>query len=322
MKNTFYLYSTLFFIILSCSGDKEQVPYVPTATCTDGIQNGTETSIDCGGVCGTCKNVDIPTQGYDAPSQYDGYSLLWSDEFSANVLDTQKWGYHTGTGCPNLCDWGNAELQYFTDSKENVYVENGNLIIKAINRGIDGKNYTSGRIHTDNKFEFKFGRVDIRASMPKVAGTWAAFFMMNKNYNVNNPTAYWPKGGEIDIVEYLGENHNDIMGTAHYGIDFPVNHKYNSAHHGPLNNQPFSDAYYVYSIIWEQDKITWLINNVAYHSITPTTTAASGQPYPFNDEFYFNFALSVGGNLPKVNPTASNFPTWLIIDYVRVFQKN
>ena len=78
----------------------------------------------------------------------------------------------------------------------------------------------------------------------------------------------------------------------------------------------------MFSIIWEEDKITWLVNNVVYHSITPATTSANGQPYPFNDEFYLIFALSVGGNLPNATPVPSDFPAHLIIDYIRVYQEN
>lgn len=322
MKIRYYIYLTALLVLFSCSKDKDEVPFIPVVTCSDGIQNGDETEIDCGGSCGDCEVVTIPTLGYVASTNYNGYSLVWSDEFEDNNLDLTKWDYHVGTGCPNLCNWGNNELQYFKNNSQNVFLQEGNLIIKAKNENIEGKNYSSGRIHTDNKFEFKYGRVDIRACMPSVPGTWVALFMMNKNYSINNPNAYWPSGGEIDIMEYIGENHHDVMGTAHYGTDFPNNHRYNSSHFGTLNNQSFNSAYYVYSIIWEENQITWLVNDIVYHTITPSTTSANGQPYPFNDAFYFIFSLSVGGNLTNVEPQIQNFPDYLIIDYVRVYQED
>jgi len=296
----------------------------PCPTCDDGIMNGSETEVDCGGDdCSPCQVVaSIPTDGYNAPTSYNGYQLQWSDEFNGNSLDDSKWGYHEGTGCPNLCWWGNKELQYFTGSNEdNIYIKEGNLVIEAKNENISGMKYSSGRIHTDNKFEFKYGRVDIRAAMPDISGTWAALFMLNKNYTIDNPGAYWPSGGEIDVMEYLGEDHNTILGTGHYGADFPNNHRYNSVYYSSQNNQKFNEVYYVFSIVWEENSIKWLVNDVEYHSMTPETTAANGQAYPFNDEFYFVFAHSVGGNLPKMEPLPENFPSFLIIDYVRVYQK-
>lgn len=303
---------------VDCGGDCSPCP-----TCEDGIQNGNETGVDCGGDCKACiLEASIPTSGYVSSTDYIGYSLTWSDEFESNHLDTDKWSYHLGTGCPNLCNWGNNEEQFFTDSEENLYFKEGNLIIEAKQENVSGKKYTSSRIHTDDKFEFQYGRVDIRANMPEVPGTWVALFMLNKEYTINDPSAWWPSGGEIDIMEYLGENHNDILGTGHYGTDFPNNHRFNSVHFDALNNKGFDEEYYVFSIIWEEDKITWLVNDIEYHTMTPETTNQNGQPYPFNDQFYFVFAHSVGGNLPSVSPMAENFPSFVVVDYIRVFQKN
>ncbi len=301
-----------------CGGDCP-----PCTSCSDGIQNGNETGVDCGGDCQDCPSlVSLPDKGYTSPTSYTGYELVWGDEFSDTELSTDKWGFHLGNGCPNLCGWGNNEAQYFTNSDRNVYLLEGNLVIEAKNQNISGSAYSSSRIHTDNIFEFQYGRVDIRASMPSVPGTWTALFMLNHNYRVDAPDLWWPRGGEIDIMEYLGENPNDILGTGHYGTDFPANHRFNSVHFDALNGEGFDEVYYVFSIIWEENSIKWLVNDIEYHSMTPATTAANGQPYPFNDEFYLIFALSVGGNLPQVAPTPTNFPAFLVVDYVRVFQKN
>ena len=214
---------------------------------------------------------------------------------------------------------GNSELQQFTSSNENLYFKEGNLIIEAKN---EANQYSSSRINTDNKFEFKYGRIDIRASMPSVSGIWTALFLLNKEYTIADPGAYWPSGGEIDIMEYLGEDHDKILGTAHYGTDFPNNWHFDSVNYSSQNGASFNEVYYVFSIIWEENSIKWLVNNVEYHSITPATTAVKGQPYPFNDEFYLIFALSVGGNLPNTTPVPSDFPAHLIIDYIRVYQEN
>ncbi|UJH68512.1 family 16 glycosylhydrolase [Allomuricauda sp. SCSIO 65647] len=318
-------YFFIWGLLVQCSSNGTTEPIELGASCFDNVQNGDEEEVDCGGSCARpCEPpepVGIPTTGYTTPLEYSGYTLAWSDEFDENELDATKWSFHLGDGCPGLCNWGNNEEQYFTDSADNLYLQQGNLIITARNQFESGKNYTSSRIHTDDTFEFQFGRVDIRASMPSAPGTWVALFMFNKEYTIADPDAYWPSGGEIDIMEYLGENKDNVLGTAHYGTDFPANHHFDSVDFSSLNGVSFDEEYYVFSIIWEEDSITWLVNDVAYHTISPETTQGNGQPYPFNDEFYFVFALSVGGNLPSASPSPADFPDSLIIDYIRVFQE-
>jgi beta-glucanase (GH16 family) len=318
MKKIIYFLSIV--LVMSCSSDRgnESEPKIvlPVATCTDGFQNGNETGVDCGGSsCAACPEVTatIPTSGYSSPNSYSGYNLVWSDEFNSDTLDTSKWGFHLASGCPNLCGWGNNELQYYTN--KNHSFKDGNLIIKAKKEKISGFDYSSTRINTDNKFEFKYGRIDIRACMPSATGTWVAFWLLNKDYQVQNPAAEWPSGGEIDIMEYLGQKNNEILGTPHYGSNL-ASHKFNSTYYTAPSGS-FDTVYYVYSLIWEEDKITWLVNNVEYKTFTPSNTG--GQPYPFNDEFYLMMNLSVGGNLP-VAPVVSQYPAFVIIDYIRVFQ--
>ncbi len=311
-------------MLYACSSPKDEEPILigeplPLPTCNDGLRNGNETGVDCGGdQCPECtqQSVILPTSGYDAPRSYDGYNLIWSDEFDGENLSSDKWDFHLKDGCPNLCGWGNNELQYYTEKNENLYFKEGNLIIEARNENISGKEYSSSRIHTDNKFEFKYGRIDIRASMPSATGTWVALWLLNKNYEVQNPAEWWPKGGEIDIMEYLGEDKSKVFGTAHYGRNLG-SHRFNSMKY-QATGENFDKIYYVFSIIWEEDKITWLVNDNPYHSITPSDT--SGEPYPFNDEFFLIMNLSVGGNLP-VAPISSEYPAYLIIDYIRVYQK-
>ncbi len=305
---------------MSCSSSTNEpvlAVILPSVTCTDGFQNGDEEGIDCGGsACAVCPEVTatIPVSGFESPTTYTGYNLVWSDEFNDETLASDKWSFHTANGCPNLCGWGNNELQYYTDDNHS-FLE-GNLVIEAKRETISGFDYSSTRIHTDNKFEFKYGRIDIRASMPSATGTWTALWLLNKSYSIQTPAEWWPKGGEIDIMEYLGEDKMEILGTAHFGSDL-ASHRFNSVLYD-VPNENFDEVYYVYSIIWEEDKITWLVNDVAYHSITPSDT--NGEPYPFNDEFYLLMNLSVGGNLP-VAPISSEYPAFLIIDYIRVFQQ-
>ncbi|GGZ75271.1 glycoside hydrolase family 16 protein [Algibacter mikhailovii] len=321
MKFFLVLFS-LFFVFGSCSSstnetEPEPAIVLPSVTCNDGFQNGDEEGVDCGGTaCVACPVVTatIPVSGFESPTTYTGYNLVWNDEFNTDTLDESKWSFHLASGCPNLCGWGNNEEQYYTD--KNHYYKDGNLIITAKKEKISGFDYSSTRIHSDNKFEFKYGRIDIRASMPSAIGTWVAFWLLNKDYEVQNPAKEWPSGGEIDIMEYLGEDKTEILGTPHYGKDL-ANHKYNSTYY-KTSEDNFDKVFYVFSLIWEADKLTWLVNDMPYKTFTPGDSG--GQPYPFNDEFYLLMNLSVGGNLPT-DPIPIEYPTFLIVDYIRVFQK-
>lgn len=313
----FYLVTIFSSCSSSSQNEPEEVIILPSVTCTDGFQNGDEEGVDCGGsACAPCPEVTatIPTSGFESPTIYADYDLVWSDEFNADALDENKWGFHLASGCPNLCGWGNNELQYYT--KDNHSFKDGNLIITAKRENKNGFKYSSTKIQTDNKFEFKYGRIDIRASMPSATGTWVAFWLLNKDYEVQNPAKEWPSGGEIDIMEYLGQARNKIFGTPHYGKDL-ANHKYNSTYFTTVADT-FDESYYVFSLVWEKDKLTWLINDKIYKTFTKENTG--GQPYPFNDKFYLLMNLSVGGNLPDP-PLESKFPTFLIVDYIRVFQE-
>ena len=318
MKKKIILLLLITSFLISCSSENNSKSTILpiAASCTDGVQNGDETGIDCGGSnCNSCPSSGptIPKSGYTSPGSYTDYNLVWSDDFT-DTLDTNKWSFHTGSGCPNLCGWGNNELQYYTD--KNHFFVDGNLVIEAKKENISGSDYSSTRIHTDNKFEIKYGRIDIRASMPSATGSWVAFWLINKEYSVTNPADKWPSGGEIDIMEYLGESQNKVFGTTHFGRDLSK-HQYNSTYY-TATAENFDKVYYVFSIVWEENKITWFINNQEYKTFTSCDT--NGEPYPFNDEFYLIMNLSVGGNLP-VTPVVSQYPTYLIIDYIKVFKK-
>ena len=126
--------------------------------------------------------------------------LIWSDEFDANgAPNSANWGYNTGTGDNG---WGNNESQYYTDRLDNAIVENGVLKITAKKESFGGSEYTSARLITAGKFEFTYGRVDVRAKLPAGGGVWPAIWMLGANFG----TVGWPACGEIDIMEYVGNN--------------------------------------------------------------------------------------------------------------------
>jgi hypothetical protein len=182
--------------------------------------------------------------GFTSPESYPGKTLVWSDEFNANSLNAQDWGFDVGTGCPN-CGWGNNELQYYTPG-DNLSFSQGKMIIEARQEQMGGKNYTSTRLISMGKKEFKFGRVDIRAKLPKGQGIWPAFWMLGANFK----SVGWPSCGEIDIMEFLGHEEKKVHATIHYKLGNNARNTTSSL----LNDTPLPDEYHVYTLDWQQDK--------------------------------------------------------------------
>ncbi|MDH5610474.1 MAG: glycoside hydrolase family 16 protein, partial [Cyclobacteriaceae bacterium] len=122
-------------------------------------------------------------------SGHNDETPVWSDEFEGTSLDLQKWSYQTGDGCPDICGWGNNELQYYTDTRENVRIENGVLVIEARQDSAGSRGYTSGKLITKGKGDWSFGRVEVRAKLPSGRGTWPAIWMLSTDMK------RWPADG-------------------------------------------------------------------------------------------------------------------------------
>jgi len=163
------------------------------------LSSNDNVSIDKPTVTGLIKDNDDPSnfdaEGYQTPSSYYGYAMSWQDEFDAESLNLENYNYDLGDGCPDLCGWGNQELEWYTDEAKNIFLEEGKLVIRAMKEG--SSNYTSAKIHTKGKQDFQFGRIDIRAKLPKGQGIWPAIWMLGKNID----DVGWPACGEIDIME-------------------------------------------------------------------------------------------------------------------------
>ena len=250
--------------------------------------------------------------GYESPLTYAGYSLVWADEFNSNQLNTTDWTYQNGDGCPALCGWGNNELQFYTNRNENLFFQDGKLVIEAKKEPMSGKEFTSSKIVTSGKKAFKYGRIDIRAILPKGKGIWPALWMLPQT----NKYGGWPMSGEIDIMEMIGHEANKVYGTLHYGQAWPKNEQ--KGGYFTLSSGLFNDAFHVFSIEWKEDQIKWFIDGELFTTVNKADMGAAH--YPFNEEFYFIFNLAVGGNWPG-NPDGNTYlPQWLIVDYIRVYQ--
>ena len=258
----------------------------------------------------------IPSfSGYESPSTYDGYSLTWSDEFSGTEINDDNWGYDIGGS-----GWGNNELQYHTN--RNAYLKEGLLVIRAQQEAYRGKNYTSSRLKTQGKQNFKYGRIDVRARLPEGAGIWPALWMLGKNIT----DVGWPKSGEIDIMEMVGGNslqdkHPNGDRTAHGTMHWNnngLNGSYSPVNTGKseILSTSLSEEFHVFSIQWDVNGIGWYIDDVQYSYKTINSTQ------PFREEFFFIMNIAVGGDWPGSPNSSTVFPQRMVIDYVRVFQKN
>ncbi|MDF2188021.1 family 16 glycosylhydrolase [Paraflavitalea sp. CAU 1676] len=264
---------------------------------------------------GTIRNDDTrvayTNAGYEAPTAYPNYTLAWKDDFDGPALNTTIWSHQNGDGCPNVCGWGNNELEYYTDRAENLYFQNGKLIIEARPESFQGKGYTSSKIITQGKKPIKFGRIDIRAILPKGKGIWPAFWLMPDKSVFGG----WPKSGEIDLMEVVGHEPAKTHGTLHFG---PGPGSTQISRNWSLPAKTFNDEFHVFSLEWKQDQIQWLVDGQVFSTVTKADLGANN--YPFNEEFFVIFNLAVGGNWPGSPDANTYFPQWLIVDYIRVYQ--
>ena len=261
---------------------------------------------------GTIKNddseVEITNEGYTSADSYDGMELVWSDEFEGTTINPSNWTYDLGTGNSG---WGNNELQNYVQTQDNAYLQNDNLFIVA--REISNGQYTSARLKSQGLQNFTYGRIDVRAILPIGQGLWPAIWMLGENID----NMGWPACGEIDIIELVGTNPRRVHGTAHWGANNSVHQQNGTGISLPFPDT-FADEYHVFSIDWQENQITWLLDDVEFFTIN--STQMNGQAYPFNEDFFFILNVAVGGNWPGYPDESTLFPVYMAIDYVRVFQ--
>lgn len=253
----------------------------------------------------------FPEGGYETPLSYDGMKLVWSDEFDQESLNLDDWSYDNGNGCPNICGWGNNELQYYMD--ENLSLQNGYLVIEAKKQTVGGNEFTSAKIVSKGKQSFTYGRIDIRANLPYGQGIWPALWMLGDNID----EVGWPNCGEIDIMEMVGgDNVKDATthGTVHWGVDGGNHAEYGGSK--KVSEGILNDNFHVFSIEWDENAIIWYIDDQQYHAIDITPESLSA----FDKPFYFIINVAVGGNWPGNPSLFTVLPQYMIVDYIRVFQ--
>lgn len=239
-------------------------------------------------------------------------NLVMADEFDTDgAPNASIWNYNIGTGQNG---WGNNELQYYTDRPENVTVQNGILIITAQEESFQGSSYTSARLLTKGKFEQTFGRFEARMKLPYGQGIWPAFWLLGDD---NNGTEIWPQIGEIDIMEYVGDEPTRVFGTVH-GPGYSGGQSISKSL--VLDNGRFDTDFHVFGIEWGPNYINYYVDDKLYNQITPDDVPGE---WVFNDgPFYIIINLAVGGSLPGSPNAETNFPQRLLVDYVRVYDNN
>lgn len=236
------------------------------------------------------------------------WTLAWSDEFtgeSGTLPNSNYWNLDIGT------DWGNAQLEYDTDRPENVSLDgNGNLVITAIKENYESRSYTSARITTKDKFEQTYGKIEARIKMPYGAGIWPAFWMLGADID----DVGWPQCGEIDIMEFRGQEPSTIHGSLHgpgYSGGQPKTKRYD------LTAARFDTDFHTFAVEWGNDFIRWYVDGNLYQSVSPGDV--NGE-WVFDHDFFIILNLAVGGNYVGWPNDQTVFPQQMTIDYVRVYK--
>lgn len=242
------------------------------------------------------------------------FQLVWEDNFNGPAgaaPDATKWTYDIGIG-PGNDGWGNQELQYYTDRPENVALDGqGNLSITARSESYSGRAFTSARIKTQGLFSKKYGRYEARIQMPWGPGIWPAFWMLGDNIN----EVAWPECGEIDIMEYRGQQPNLVHGTVHgpgYSGGAAVTKSFD------LISDRFDVDFHVFAVEWGDDYIDFFVDDNLYQRIRPEDV--NGE-WVFDQPFFLILNVAVGGNYVGFPTPQTPFPQTMLVDYVKVYQE-
>jgi len=235
--------------------------------------------------------------------------LLWQDDFDGppgQLPDPAKWRFDVGT------DWGNAQLEYDTDRRENVSLDGeGNLVITAREEQYEGSAYTSGRINTRGKYARARGRFEARIRLPVGRGIWPAFWLLGDDH----ATVGWPACGEIDIMEYRGQEPQVVHGSLHgpgYSGARAITARF------VLPGDGFDAGFHTFAIEWDESGIAWFVDGQVYQRRT-AADLPSGARWVFDHPFFIILNVAVGGNYVGAPDASTQFPQTMLVDWVRVY---
>lgn len=241
--------------------------------------------------------------------------LIWSDEFNrVGTPDSTHWGYDLGDGCqaPSGCGWGNNEKEFYTKNPKNVRIENGHLIIEAHREQRGESQYTSTRIVSKHKGDWQYGKIEIRAKLPKGRGVWPAIWMLSTDEKHGG----WPGNGEIDIMEYVGWKPGVVHGTVHTEA---YNGMKGTQKEGKTPLPDCSEQFHTYAIDWTKEKIEFMVDDKVYHSFI-RNPADDYKGWPFDQRFHLIMNIAVGGGWGGAEGIdESIWPQKMEVDWVRVW---
>jgi len=244
-----------------------------------------------------------------------GWKLSWADEFEAGVIDENNWNFQ-------VLEAGrfNDEWQRYTNSKDNAYIEDGCLVIKAVHESnIHGMDqYTSARMHTAKKQSWKYGKIVARMKLPHSEGIWPAFWMLGANINENGGDTPWPQSGEIDIMELYGSRDDGAVEVNIHYADESGSHAQMGATPFKLKQGKFADAFHTFELEWDEKSIAWAVDGKQF----ATTPITGDELSEFHKEFFILLNIAVGGTFSGRPDNSSIFPQYMYIDWVRVYKKS
>jgi beta-glucanase (GH16 family) len=243
----------------------------------------------------------------DAPKVYSFESTpSWADEFEYSGLpDATKWGYDIGGS-----GWGNNELQYYTNTANNVDVSNGHLTITARKEPFQSQAYTSARLVSKSNPNMLYGRIEVKGKIPAGRGSWPAIWMLPNDYAYGS----WPKSGEIDIMEHVGYNE----GKVHFSIH---NELYNAANSkSSIVEMPTAvTSFHVYRTDWTPESIKGYYDDKLIFTYKNDGKGSAG--WPFDKPFHILLNIAVGGNWGGIEGVDDTiFPIQMQVDYVRFYK--
>lgn len=260
-------------------------------------------------------------------SRTANWKLTWSDEFDEAVLDKDKWGINIWPARKV-----NDEDQAYTPREKNLRIEKGKLVIEAHKEDYGDARYTSGRVHSAGKGDFLYGRIEVRAKLPRGKGSWPAIWMLpsdpyrysttcepGEEWQGSSSCDAWPNSGEIDIMEHVGYEMGHVHATVHNEAYYWLKWEQRK---GRILLDDVDQKFHVYALEWTPDRIDAFVDDT--HYFTYVNEKTGWRAWPYDHAFHLILNVAVGGMWGRAGGGIDDtiFPQRMEVDYVRVYEAN
>ncbi|MFY9243076.1 MAG: glycoside hydrolase family 16 protein [Polaribacter sp.] len=247
--------------------------------------------------------------------QQKKYTLVWEDQFNNNELDQTKWNRQV-----EAAGRFNEEWQRYTADIKNSYIENNQLVLKAIHEsethGLD--QYSSARLNTAGKFDFTYGKIVAKMKLPSAKAIWPAFWMLGSNIDENGGDTLWPMTGEIDILELWGSVDASVVEANVHYADVKGKHTQMGAIGYHLSKGTFTEDFHEFELEWTKEEMIWKVDGNTYHTLNITDK----KYYAFHKDFFLLVNIAVGGEFAGYPDDTTPFPQEMLVDWIKVYQLN